>query len=82
MLRHFVRAGIPKDDLVALYKCFLLPVIDYASVVYHSILTAEQVNDLELLQKRTLRIIFGFGDTYEEMLEQSNLDKLSTRRLK
>ena len=82
LLRHLKRARITKEDLVALYKCFLLPVLDSSSVVYHSILTADQSAKLENLQARTLKIIYGSTKSYRETLEESGLERLSERRLR
>ena len=36
-LRHLKKAEVDKADLVHVYKCFLVPILDYASVVYHPI---------------------------------------------
>ena len=41
-----------------------------------------QSNRLEQVQKRCLKIIFGYGKTYSNLLEESGLETLSSRRLK
>lgn len=58
-LRHIKKASCPAEDLVRLYKCFLVSILDFAAVVYHPILTQEQSDMLEKLQKSALRIIFN-----------------------
>ena len=59
-LRHFKGAGVEDKDLVALYKCFLVTILDYASVVYHPMMTKMQAANLEGLQAAALKIIFGY----------------------
>ena len=50
ILRHLRQAGIPPNDLLALYRSLLLPILDYAAIVYHSMLSAQQRSDMEHLQ--------------------------------
>ena len=56
--------------------------LDSSSVVYHSILTADQSAKLENLQARTLKIIYGNKKSYRETLEESGLERLCERRLR
>ena len=55
VLRHLQKAGLDTDHLLAMYKCFLRSLIDYAAVVIHPMLTAEQEKELESLQGAALR---------------------------
>ena len=43
-------------------------------------LTAEQNEDLERLQAQSLKIIYGFNQSYRTVLELSGLEKLESRR--
>ena len=79
-MTHLKRAGIKDQPLIEIYACSLRPVIEFCSVVYHSLLTAEQTMRIERLQKRILKIILGFNLSYEEMLEKSGLSSLEERR--
>lgn len=58
-LRHLKRAGFDSEDLLGVYETMLRPVIDFTSVVYDSLLTGAEANDLKKLQRRVLRLIFG-----------------------
>ena len=53
---------------------FLLPILDYASVVYHSIITKEQSDSLERLQAAALKIIFEWKKSYVELLMDNELE--------
>ena len=79
-LTHLKRAGISERSLVDVYTCSLRAVIEFCSVVYHPLLTAEQSELLERLQKRVLKIVYGFDLTYEELLNRSGLTTLNERR--
>ena len=65
-----------------LYHILVVPVLDYAAVVYHYLLTNEQASELERLQATALKIIWGFRYSYKELLELSGSDTLYDRRLK
>ena len=83
VLRHLKKAGIPSEDLVKLYLSLVLPVLDYTSVVYHSMLNKIQEDEIEKLQKLALKIIYGiYGVTYMSLLERSGLVPLKQRRMK
>ena len=45
-------------------------------------LTKKQSNDLELVQKKCLRCIYGYDKSYDDLLKESGLDPLKTRRQK
>ena len=47
------------DDLLYYYKTIIRPVTKYARAVWHSSITAEQRDQLEAIQRRAVRIIFG-----------------------
>ena len=57
IIRHLKKSGLPPSDLLAMYRCFILPVLDYACPVYHSMITNEQKLSLENLQSRSLKRI-------------------------
>ena len=58
----------------------LRPIIEFCSPVYHPLMTKEQSNNLERLQKTALKIILGFNLTYEELLEKADIKSLEERR--
>ena len=80
IIRHLKRVQIPIEKLIRIYCALVRPLFDYASVVYHSMLTANQTNDLERLQANALRTIFGWNKSYRECLAKSKLETLHARR--
>ena len=62
------------------YKVMLRPILEYCSPIYHSMLTLGMSEDLERQQKTALKMIFGFGLTYEDLLAKANIRRLSDRR--
>ena len=50
-------------------------------MVFHSMLTDKQDEQLERLQATALRYIYGFGVSYAKMREASGLDTLRERRI-
>ena len=58
----------------------LRPIIEFCSPVYHPLLSKEQSDNLERLQKLALKIIIGFNYTYVELLEIAEIKSLEERR--
>ena len=69
-----------QEDLKRIYLSTLRPVLDYASPTYHPLLTGQQSAQLEALQKRASKIIFGFERSYEDVISSGDQELLQTRR--
>ena len=71
-----------KDVLVPLYKTFVRPKLEHASVVWSPWLVKD-INELERVQKRVMRMLVGMeGREYEEKLEEVGLTTLAERRVR
>jgi hypothetical protein len=81
ILRHLAKFGFDQEELVQVYKSQIRSVVEYCSVVYHSLLTGEQAQALESFQYQALKCIFGVGESYRSLREKSQLELLSERRL-
>ena len=82
-LRQLKRAGLSTDELKCFYTSVIRPVLEYACVAWHHGLTQGQSDQLEAIQKRAIRIIYGqvvYGMPYENALYFADLDALSQRR--
>jgi hypothetical protein len=82
VLRHLRRFGFDNQELLQVYMSLIRSVIEYCSVVYHSMLSQEMEKQLERVQSQALKIIYGFGFSYNDLLEKTGIEKLSDRRLK
>ena len=82
LLLHYKRSGIPTDKLKDIYCAITRSVIEYSSVVYHSQLNTGQSNELEKIQKRCLRVIYGYEHQYQDLPTMSGLPSLEDRRTK
>ena len=79
-LRHLKRSGTARPTLLRIYESYLRPTIEYSSVVYGPLLTKNEAEKLEKLQKLVLRIIYGFSLSYDKLLSISRLETLKERR--
>jgi len=61
-LKQLKRSGVRYDDLMYFYVTVIQTVLEYASPVWHSSLTAAQTKTLESLQRRAMRVIFQDND--------------------
>ena len=83
MITKLKYVGTSREDLLDVCVLYIRSILEYCSVVWHSTLTVEQIQDLESIQKLCLKVILGQKYTgYENALEYFCLDKLSDRREK
>ena len=68
-LPQLKRAKVQGKDLVKFYVTCIRPVLTYASEVYNFNLQEKQKLFLERIQKRAMRIIYGFDTQYDAALE-------------
>ena len=79
-LIHLKVAGIKGLKLYRLYTVFIRPVIECNSVIYSSMLTVHQSDEIEKMQKKVAKLCFGFDRSYDELIAAYGLQKLSDRR--
>ena len=80
MLYKLREAGFKGMQLYKLYCCYLRSIIEYCSVVYHSLLTRGQSWDLERLQRLALRICFGNAKDTDDIMLDNDIASLEERR--
>ena len=81
LLIHMRQHFYTEQELVKAYKSLVRPIAEYCSVVFHSMLTDKQDEELERLQSTALRYIYGYGISYRKMREDSGLMTLRQRRI-
>ena len=82
ILRHLKNYGFDESELVMVYKSQVRSVLEYCSVVYHSMLTADQAEALERCQTQALKCIFGYaGESQRTLRQKAGLETLEVRRL-
>ena len=79
-LRKLKKAGMSTEDLLKVYTTVIRAVADFATPTYHSLLNSTQTNQIEQLQRRALKIIYGHEVPYKDSLETSGIPKLHDRR--
>ena len=78
-LTRFRRLGAPQEKLVTFYILKIRSIIMFGAVCYHSALTKELSQQLELQQKRALAIILGSKyQSYKNALSLTSLPRLDT----
>ena len=83
MITKLKYVGVSTEDLLDIYILFIRSVTEYCAVVFHSSLTNEQSDKLEMIQKTCLKIILGESYvSYSAALEMCNLQTLYERREK
>ena len=56
--------------------------LEYCTPVYHPLLNAKQVEDLERMHRQAIRICFGFEKPEEEVREMKGIENLRQRRVR
>ena len=71
----------PIEDLKLIYTSFIRSLLEQSCVVWHTSLSKENANDLERVQKTSMKIIFGEQyKGYRKSLNTLNLTTSSERR--
>ena len=81
---HKVSAfNAPVEDLVTIYIMYVRSILEQAGQVWHPMLTQENADDIERVQKSALKVILKEDYiTYEDAMEKLMLATLSDRRKK
>ena len=82
MLYKLRSAGFRGEVLYKLYCCFLRSIIEYCSVVYHSMLNQGQAWDLERLQRLAVRICYGTDRSTDDIMASNAIESLEQRRVR
>ena len=82
MLYHLRRSGFRRRQLYRLYCCYLRTVIEYCSVVYHSILSCGQREDLERIHRQAIRICYGHDIVVGAVMAEEQIKTLEARRIR
>ena len=79
-LRHVKKAGLKQSDLLKTFNSVIRPTLEYAAPTFHPMLTLEQRDKIEQVQKRASKIIFGWDSNYDELIDSGRLETLDSRR--
>ena len=82
MLVHLRKAKLTPSELQQVYCLVARSSIEFCAATYHPMLNIGQTERLENLQKKALRLIYGFDIPYPELLEIADLTPLKDRREK
>ena len=81
-LIRFKNCGASQEQLLTLYILKIRCLAEFAAPAFHSSLTIEQSNHLEMIQKKSFAIILGANyKNYSNALNILNQVELSTRRI-
>ena len=75
------RSGMGDTELLKVYMTVIRPCAEYCSVVYNSLIPQYLIDKLELMQKRAIKIIYGYNIAYDELLVIKNIETLEARRI-
>ena len=80
-VRKLKRAGVQTDDLLKFFFMKIRSVLESSSPVFHSMLTLDDTQEIERIQKITFRIILGSEyDSYTDACKQLSVESLESRR--
>ena len=79
LLKLLYTAKVPDREIVNFYTACIRPILEYASTVFHYSLPKYLSDEMERVQKRSLRIVYP-SMHYNEALIESGLETLCARR--
>ena len=80
VIRHLKQNGIDEDTLIKVYCSLIRPIFEFAVPAFHTLLTDEQSEALERMQRQSLKTIFGWKVAYSTCLERAGIETLRQRR--
>ena len=80
MLYKLREAGFKGQHLFKLYCVYLRSIVEYCSVVYHSMLTGGQSQELERIQRLAVRICYGGQEDTDALVQTHCIQTLAERR--
>ena len=81
VLIRFKALGATREQLLMVYILRIRSTLEFACPVFHSSLTKDQSNKIEMIQKKAFAIILGqHYQSYENALDTLNQDRLDIRR--
>ena len=81
-LRFLKKSGLESGKLLELYNSVLRSAVEYCSVVYHSMIPTALADKLESVQRKALRIIYGWDSNIDDIIAAKNIESLASRREK
>ena len=69
-------------ELFKLYCIFVRPILEANSVIFHPMLSAGDRGDLEKLQKRVVKLCFGFERSFADIVRTEDISSLEERRVR
>ena len=79
-LDNLLRSGMGTNDLLHIYKAAIRPIADFAAPTYHRLLSEKQSQDIESIQRRAMKTIFGYNVSYRQVVESGHIETLKDRR--
>ena len=79
-LQHVKRAGLGTEDLLMTFNTIIRPTLEYAAPTFHPMLNQEMRDNIESIQKRASKLIFGWNTSYDEIIQAGKMVTLDRRR--
>ena len=81
LLRKLSEFGAPTSDLRTIYITYIPSILEQSTIVWHSSLTLQNIQDISILQKSAVKIILRSKyQDYKKSLDVLNLESLYDRR--
>ena len=68
LLRHLISARMGRNDVAKIYSTVIRPALEYAAPVYGPLLNQASSDEIEKLQRRSMKMIFGHKTSYKDTL--------------
>ena len=68
------------QSLKTIHCSLMRPILEYSPNAFRTTLMEKQLEDLERLQRRTLKAIYGQQTSYSDCLQKTEIERLDDRR--
>ena len=80
ILRFLKKSGMASKDLLRVYFTVIRSAVEYCSIIYNPLIPQYMSDKLEQVQRQAMRIVYGRGVDYGELLNSGELETLKARR--
>ena len=67
-IKTLKKAGLAQEDLLIAFNTIIRPTLEYAAPTFHSMLMKEMSEEIENIQKRSCKIIFGWDCKFRSLV--------------
>ena len=80
LINKLLQSGMRQRSLKTVYFSMIRSLAEFGAVAFHSLLNIRQTEELESIQRRALKAVYGYDRSYRTILSSENIPTMKARR--